>query len=68
MGEVDSSRAAAESGGREATRVAGCHPGPLSPTLLEALRAYVRYNQAAIETAFRKAFAAATAKNGHFGR
>ena len=68
MDDVNSSKAAAEPGGREATRVAGCHPGPLSPTLLEALRAYVRYNQAAIETAFRKALAAATAKNRHFGR
>jgi len=44
---------------RAATELEGScrHPGPRSSTLLDALRAYVRRNQAAIEAAFRKASA-----------
>jgi hypothetical protein len=65
MDDVNSSEVAIEPERCEATKPADCdHPGPLSPTLLDALRAYVRYNQAAIEVAFRKAFA----KGRHFGR
>jgi hypothetical protein len=63
MDDVDWSKIAAEPERHEATRLAGSHPGPLSPTLLDALRAYVRYNQAAIEAAFRRAFA----KGKHIG-
>jgi hypothetical protein len=66
MDDVHSSEFTAKPGRHEATGPAGYQPGPLSPTLLDALRAYVRYNQAAIEVTFRKAFAAATARDGHF--
>jgi hypothetical protein len=62
MDDVNSSKVPTEPGRHEATRSANDHPGPLSPTLLDALRAYVRYNQAAIENAFRKA----SAKGRHF--
>ena len=66
MDDVHSSEFATEPGRHEATGPAGDQSGPPSPTLLDALRAYVRYNQAEIEVAFRKAFAAATAKDRHF--
>jgi hypothetical protein len=59
MGDVNSSKVATEPERPEATEFAG----PLSPTLLDALRAYVRYNKAAIEVAFRKA----VAKGRRFG-
>lgn len=65
MDDVNSSKVAAEPERREATRPAGNHhPRPVAPTLLDVLRAYVRYNQAAIEVSFRKALA----KGRHFGR
>ncbi|MBV9998770.1 MAG: hypothetical protein JO015_06600 [Verrucomicrobia bacterium] len=57
MDDVNSSKLAAEPERHEATLLAGGQTWPLSPTLLDALRAYVRDNQAAIEAAFRKAFA-----------
>lgn len=57
MDDVNSSKFAAELERHEATQLAGCHPRPLSPTLLDALRAYVRGNQTAIEVAFRTALA-----------
>jgi hypothetical protein len=63
MDDVNSSKVAIEPERHEATEPAGYQPGPLSPTLLDALRAYVRYNQAAIQVAFRKAFA----RGRHFG-
>lgn len=64
MDDANWSKVAIEPETHEATEPAGYHPGLLSPTLLDALRAYVRYNQAAIKVAFRKAFA----KGRHFGR
>jgi hypothetical protein len=63
MGDANSTKVAAGPVRREATRPLGYRPGPLSPTLLDTLRAYVRYNQAAIEVAFRKA----SAKGRRFG-
>lgn len=57
MDDANSSKVAITQERHEAARGAGDHRGPLPSTLLDALRAYVRYNQAAIEVSFRTALA-----------